>query len=76
MRIKSVECEQFAGIKEKEIEFEKGLNLIVGANESGKSTMVDLIYQILFKDSKINGRTDTDSLRNIFRSSLAVFREM
>ena len=70
MRIKSVECEQFAGIKEKEIEFEKGLNLIVGANESGKSTMVDLIYQILFKDSKINGRTDTDFIEKYFPKQL------
>lgn len=70
MRIKSVECEQFAGIKDKEIEFEKGLNLIVGANESGKSTMVDLIYQILFKDSKINGRTDTDFIEKYFPKQL------
>ena len=56
MKIRRVECDQFAGIQGKEFEFDNGLNLVIGDNESGKSTMVDLIYQILFKDVRLDGR--------------------
>lgn len=66
MRIKSVECEQFAGLNDKKVEFENGLNIIVGANESGKSTVVDLIFQLLFKDAKIDGRSDSDFVERYF----------
>ena len=38
MNIKSVKTRQFAGIKNKEVEFEEGLNVLVGNNETGKST--------------------------------------
>lgn len=58
MKINKVECEQFAGVRDREIRFEDGMNIIVGANESGKSTMVDLIYHLLFKNIKLDGRTD------------------
>lgn len=66
MRIKRVECDQFAGLQSKEIEFEKGLNIVVGDNESGKSTLVDLIYQLLFKDVKLDGRSDAGFIDNYF----------
>ena len=54
MNIKSVKTRQFAGIKNKEVEFEDGLNVLVGNNETGKSTMVELIYQTLYRDSKLS----------------------
>lgn len=54
MNIKSVKTRQFAGIKNKEVEFEEGLNVLVGNNETGKSTMVELIYQTLYRDSKLS----------------------
>ncbi len=56
MKIKKVECEQFAGLREKELQFSDGLNLVIGENESGKSTMVDLIYHLLFMPVKLDGR--------------------
>ena len=36
MNIKSVKTRQFAGIKNKEITLEDGLNVLVGNNETGK----------------------------------------
>jgi len=58
MRIKKVRCDQFAGLQDKEFDFDKGLNLIVGNNEAGKSTIVDLIYHLFFQNSIIDGRKD------------------
>ena len=66
MRIKRVECDQFAGLTGKDLEFGKGLNLVVGENESGKSTIIDLIFQLLFKDVKLDGRRDTDFIDQYF----------
>ncbi len=66
MKIRRVECDQFAGVQGRELAFDNGLNLVVGDNESGKSTMVDLIYQILFKDVKLDGRSDSDFIEKYF----------
>ena len=60
MKIKSVKTRQFAGIKGKKVTFSDGLNVLVGKNETGKSTMIDLIYQVLYKDSKLNKKVDKD----------------
>jgi len=71
MRIKSVACDQFAGLLDKELEFDKGLNIILGDNETGKSTMVELIYHILFHDAKLDARKDTAFLENYFPKKLS-----
>ena len=60
MKIKRVECDQFAGLHDIDVEFADGLNLVIGENESGKSTLADLIFRILFKDTKIDGRSDAN----------------
>ncbi|MGL4873238.1 MAG: ATP-binding protein [Clostridium sp.] len=48
MIIKRVKIISFAGIKNKEIEFYKGLNLIYGENEGGKSSIQEFIKIWLF----------------------------
>ena len=53
MLIKGFSCNRFAGLKEVDIQFEKGLNVILGPNESGKSSIVEGIYATLFKEPKL-----------------------
>ncbi len=60
MRIKKYTCTQFGGLKNQTIELEEGLNIILGANEAGKSTMVEGIYSTLFKQPKLNKATKVD----------------
>lgn len=71
MRIRRVECDQFAGLKSKKIEFENGMNIVIGDNESGKSTLIDLIFQLLFKDVKIDGRSDSDFIDKYFPKKIS-----
>lgn len=56
MIIKNYSCDRFAGIVNKNISFMDGLNVIVGDNESGKSTVVEGIYSVLFKSGKFDSR--------------------
>lgn len=60
MHIKSFKTKQFAGVKNKEVEFKEGLNLVLGPNESGKSTLVEAIYATLFKDIKLRDSVKED----------------
>ena len=66
MKIKSVRSEQFAGLLDKETKFSDGLNLVVGDNETGKSTLIDLLYSVLFQNSKVNKRTDAEFINKYF----------
>ncbi|MFA5527667.1 MAG: AAA family ATPase, partial [Peptostreptococcales bacterium] len=52
--IKHLRIKQFAGIEDLEIDMKEGLNVILGPNEAGKSTLVDALYALLFVDAKLN----------------------
>ncbi|MGI5889147.1 MAG: AAA family ATPase, partial [Oscillospiraceae bacterium] len=60
MKIKSVSCEQFAGLRDKKIDFGDGINIIVGDNEAGKTTVAGLIYSLLMRDVKLEKRSQSD----------------
>ena len=67
MHIKKYCCNRFAGLKDKSIEFEKGMNVILGPNESGKSTIIEGIHGTLFKNVKLTKRDKEDiNFRNRF----------
>lgn len=66
MRIKEISTEQFAGIHNKKISLESGVNVIYGRNEAGKSTLVNLVSRVLFQNIKIDGRSDRDFKSSFF----------
>ena len=60
MKIRSVSCTQFAGVRDRNVSFTDGINVIFGKNESGKSTLVNLISRTLFQNSRMDRRKDKD----------------
>lgn len=60
MFIKKYSCQRFAGLKDKNIDLDQGLNVILGPNEAGKSTIVDGIYSTIFKNVRLDKRKDKD----------------
>ena len=74
MRIKEIRCDRFAGLSDREYDFEKGMNLIIGDNESGKSTLVDLMYHLFFQNAAIDGRSDRDFKEKYFPKSTGAYQ--
>jgi len=66
MKIKSVKCGQFAGLRDFEQSFTNGINLVYGKNESGKSTLVNLISRTFFQETKLNKKTDKEFINLYF----------
>ena len=66
MKIKNISCTQFAGINNRDVAFSDGLNVVYGKNESGKSTLVNLISRTLFQDAKLDKRSDRDFINLYF----------
>lgn len=66
MKITRVSCTQFAGVQERSIELTDGINVIYGKNESGKSTLVNLISRTLFQSAKLDKRKNKDFIESFF----------
>ena len=66
MKIKDISCTQFAGIRDRKVSFEDGINIVYGKNESGKSTLVNMISRTLFQNVKLDGRSDKEFMELYF----------
>ncbi len=60
MRIRRVKLVNFRLFRDREVEFGRGLNFIVGPNEAGKSTIVEGIATALFCDVASTAKTLKD----------------
>ena len=49
MNIKKISCSQFAGVRDRDITLTPGLNTIYGKNESGKSTLANMLSALFFQ---------------------------
>ena len=49
MYLKKLHVKNFRGIKDSEIHFNKGLNILIGPNNSGKTTIIDALRICLSK---------------------------
>lgn len=56
MMITKITLSPFGGLKNKELEFNNGVNVIEGPNEVGKSTIFNAIQKVLFTPSKLKKR--------------------
>lgn len=59
MILKEIHLHPFGGLTDTRVEFVPGLNIILGPNEAGKSTLVNAIYAILFFPSNLR-KNSTD----------------
>lgn len=57
MRLRSLRLRPFAGVADNTIQFNAGLNVIVGPNEAGKSTLISALHCALFQGVDPGART-------------------
>ena len=50
--IRKLKIIQYGGLRNREIEFGNGLNVIFGNNEAGKSTTLEALHAVLFTPVK------------------------
>ena len=61
MTIDSVSIEQYAGIRDVEKSFAPGMNVLLGDNEAGKSTLISAVFNALTKSVKLDKHKRSDS---------------
>lgn len=66
MKIRSFETENFAGIKNRKVNFTEGINVLFGPNEAGKSTIIDGIFHTIFTPAKLHKSSDRDFYEKYF----------
>ncbi|MFM7639468.1 MAG: AAA family ATPase [Bacteroidota bacterium] len=60
MKLKQIELCPFAGFNQRTVAFESGLNILLGENEAGKSTLINAIKAVLFENTTQNKRALQD----------------
>ncbi|MBM7562652.1 ATP-binding protein [Fusibacter tunisiensis] len=58
--IRKLKIIQYGGLRNREIEFGNGLNVIFGNNEAGKSTTLEALHAVLFTPVKLGNRKVED----------------
>jgi uncharacterized protein YhaN len=70
MKILNISSGQFAGVLNKvyppEGSFSDGINIVYGPNESGKTTMVNLLSRLMFQSVNIDRRSDKEFVQQCF----------
>ncbi len=61
MKIKNFKCNNFGGVISQDISFSDGLNVIVGPNEAGKSTIVEGLHATLFRKPRLKKSSNADN---------------
>ncbi|MDW7678704.1 MAG: ATP-binding protein, partial [Bacillota bacterium] len=60
MQINSLSLAPFAGIHRLQVDFKPGLNVLLGPNEAGKSTVVEALFAVLFQSIKLKRSVRAD----------------
>ena len=71
MRINSYFAGQYAGTHDCEIDFSPGLNVVLGDNETGKSTMINGLYHSLTQSVKLHKNVDKSFIGTQFPTDQA-----
>lgn len=58
MRINNIFSRQFAGIRNVQMRFVDSIGTVIGRNEDGKTTIINLIRSLLFQNAALDDRTD------------------
>lgn len=66
MIIEKIHIKNFGKLNEKTLEFSKGLNVIYGTNESGKTTIHNFLTGMLFGIEKSRGRVGREDLYSTY----------
>lgn len=66
MWIEKIQIKNFGKFNEKTIDFSEGLNVIYGANESGKTTVHNFITGMLFGIDKSRGRSSKEDVYSTY----------
>lgn len=63
MIITKVKLNPFGGLINEKIDFDRGLNVIIGPNEAGKSTIFNAIQKVLFTPSKLSKKSFENEIK-------------
>lgn len=71
MILQKIELCPFAGFQHRLVEFNRGLNVVEGENEAGKSTLVNAIKAVLFENTTQGKRALTEFSEKYFPAARA-----
>lgn len=66
MELERIASEQFGGVLDRELDFAPGLNVVLGDNESGKSTMISALFHGFTTPAKLDKRKNKEFLNRCF----------